>query len=136
MVSEKRNAPAWHRRRQDARAFSESFVCENPRGGCPPEEAAVPVGFLSDAERQRLESFTARIVPADLETYFTLSRADRRQVPRTTSAANCLGFALQLCTLRFLGFCPDDLRTAPSADRPTLFLFGGGKGTHDAASEG
>ena len=75
----------------------------------------MPIGFLTDAERERLDSFPAQIVPGDLETYFTLSRADRSQIPRTTSAANRLGFALQLGTLRFLGFCPDDLSTAPEA---------------------
>jgi len=79
------------------------------------EETAVPIGFLTDAERERLDGFPARVVPGDLDAYFTLSRADRRQVPRTTSAANRLGFALQLGTLRFLGFCPDDLNTAPEA---------------------
>jgi TnpA family transposase len=75
----------------------------------------VPSGFLSEAERERLDGFPAQIVPGDIETYFTLSRADRAQIPRTTSAANRLGFALQLGTLRFLGFCPDDLRAAPDA---------------------
>jgi hypothetical protein len=75
----------------------------------------VPIGFLSDAERERLDGFPAQIVPGDIETYFTLSRADRAQIPRTTSAANRLGFALQLGTLRFLGFCPDDLNAAPEA---------------------
>ena len=75
----------------------------------------MPIGFLTDAERERLDGFPAQVVPGDVETYFTLSRADRRQVPRTTSAANRLGFALQLGTLRFLGFCPDDLSTAPEA---------------------
>ena len=86
-----------------------------PRGGRPPEETAVPIGFLSDAGRERLDGFPAQIVPGDIETYFTLSRADRRQVPRTASPANRLGFALQLGTLRFLGFCPDDLSTVPEA---------------------
>ena len=75
----------------------------------------MPIGFLSDAERERLDGFPAQIVPGDLDTYFILSRADRRQVPRTTSPANRLGFALQLGTLRFLGFCPDDLSTVPEA---------------------
>ena len=75
----------------------------------------MPSGFLSEAERERLDGFPAQIVPGDIETYFTLSRADRAQIPRTTSAANRLGFALQLGTLRFLGFCPDDLRATPDA---------------------
>ena len=75
----------------------------------------MPSGFLSEAERERLDGFPAQIVPGDIETYFTLSCADRAQIPRTTSAANRLGFALQLGTLRFLGFCPDDLRATPDA---------------------
>ena len=75
----------------------------------------MPVGFLSDAERERLDSFPAQVLPGDIETHFTLTRADRRQVPATASAANRLGFAVQLGALRFLGFCPDDLGTAPEA---------------------
>ncbi len=75
----------------------------------------MPIGFLSDAERERLDSFPTQIVPGDIETYFTLSRSDRAEIPRTTSAANRLGFALQLGTLRFWGFCPDDLSTIPEA---------------------
>jgi Domain of unknown function (DUF4158) len=75
----------------------------------------VPTGFLSDAERERLDSFPAQIVPGDIDRYFTLSRADRRQIPGTASPANRLGFAIQLGTLRFLGFCPDDLSAAPEA---------------------
>lgn len=75
----------------------------------------MPTGFLSDAERERLVNFPARILPGDIETHFTLSRADRRQVPTTASPANRLGFALQLGALRFLGFCPDDLSIAPEA---------------------
>src|SRR4029077_11097401 len=82
-------------------------------GGRPPEETPVPTGFLSDAERARLDSFPAQVVPTDIETHFTLSRADHRQIPRTASPANRLGFALQLGSLRFLGFCPNDLSTAP-----------------------
>jgi hypothetical protein len=79
----------------------------------------VPVGFLSDAERERLERFPAQVVPGDIETYFTLSRADRRQVPRTASPANRLGFALQLGTLRFLG-SPLAIRISAPATQPGI----------------
>ncbi len=75
----------------------------------------MPTGFLSDAERERLDRFPGQVLPGDIDRYFTLSRADRRQLPRTASPANRLGFALQLGALRFLGFCPDDLGTAPEA---------------------
>ena len=73
----------------------------------------MPIGFLSEAERERLDRFPPQIVHADLITFFTLSPADRVQLPRTTTAANRLGFALQLGALRYLGFSPDDLTTAP-----------------------
>ena len=64
----------------------------------------MPIGFLSDAERERLDSFPAQVVPGDIETYFTLSRADRRQIPRTASPANRLGFAggMSLAQLKIL----------------------------------
>ena len=72
----------------------------------------MPTGFLSDAERERLDSFPAQVVPGDIETYFTLSRADRRQIPRTASPANRLGFVFQLGAFRF---GPDELTTVPEA---------------------
>jgi hypothetical protein len=95
--------------------FSITTVCEKSRGEPSPEETAVPIGFLTDAERERLDSFPSQITRGDILTYFTLSRADRRQILRTASAANRLGFALQLGALRYQGFSPDDLSTAPAA---------------------
>ena len=41
----------------------------------------MPIGFLSDAERERLDSFPAQVVPGDIETYFTLSRATAGRSP-------------------------------------------------------
>jgi hypothetical protein len=40
-------------------SFSITIVCEKPRGEPSLEETAVPIGFLSDAERERLDSFPA-----------------------------------------------------------------------------
>jgi hypothetical protein len=51
-----------------------------PRSERPPEEIAVPIGFLTEAERERLDGFPAQVVPGDIETCFTLSRADRAQL--------------------------------------------------------
>ena len=64
---------------------------------------------------QQLDSFPTPITRGDILTYFTLSSADRRRIPRTTSAANRLGFALQLGALRYPGFSPDDPSTVPEA---------------------
>lgn len=69
--------------------------------------------FLSDAERARLSRFPPAVPHQNLVAYFTLSAADRRQIPKTTAPPNRLGFALQLGTLRYLGFCPKDIKATP-----------------------
>jgi TnpA family transposase len=74
----------------------------------------MPVNFLSDIERQRLSQFPEVIPESDQIQYFTLTEDDQGQIQRQRRSENRLGFALQLCTLRYLGFCPDDLQQAPS----------------------
>jgi hypothetical protein len=49
----------------------------------------------------------------DLVTFFTLSERELRSIPRSRDPHNRLGYALQLWTLRFMGFVPDDLSSAP-----------------------
>src|SRR5689334_14179662 len=73
----------------------------------------MPGQFLSSAEREGLERFPSEVSPADLIAFFTLSASDLAQVPVKAAPYNRLGFALQLCALRYLGFSPDDLTTAP-----------------------
>lgn len=73
----------------------------------------MPVSFLSEAERLRLNSFPADLSNDDLIAYFTLSEADLRQIPKTASATNRLGVALQLVLLRFLGFHLIELKSLP-----------------------
>ena len=48
------------------------------------------------------------------DSIFTLSESDLEFVRQQRGDHNRLGFALQLCALRYLGFCPDDIATAPS----------------------
>ena len=74
----------------------------------------MPGQFLTSAERERLERFPSAVAPADLIAFFTLSESDLAQIPVKASPHNRLGFALQLCALRYLGFSPDDLTTAPA----------------------
>ncbi len=59
---------------------------------------------LNDAERERLNSFPTDISSQDIITFFTLTPADKNQIPITSSASNRIGFVLQLCTLRYLGY--------------------------------
>ena len=73
----------------------------------------MPVSFLSEAERLRFNSLPADLSKDDLIAHFTLSNTDLLQVPKTASAANRLGVALQLVLLRFLGFHLSEMESLP-----------------------
>ena len=73
----------------------------------------MPVRLLTDAERNRLGGFPQDMASEDLFAHFTLLGNDRSLIPSTSAPANRLGFALALCTVRYLGFCPEDLQTLP-----------------------
>src|ERR671931_898361 len=73
----------------------------------------MPIGFLTAAERDRLNHFPASIPEDDLFAFFQLSEADHTTINKQREDHTRLGFAMQLCALRYLGFAPDDLRTAP-----------------------
>lgn len=45
--------------------------------------------------------------------YFWLSEDDHREVNRQREPFNRVGYALQLCTLRYLGFVPTDFTATP-----------------------
>jgi hypothetical protein len=74
----------------------------------------MPTRFLSDAEIERLESFPETIDRRDLARHFQLDSDDLRFVRQQNGAPGRLGIALQLCTLRWLGFVPDELSAAPA----------------------
>ena len=67
---------------------------------------------FSDAELERLRGFLEPTA-AELIRFFTRSPADVRFVVAHRSVANRLGLAVQLCTLPWLGFVPDDVESAP-----------------------
>jgi len=75
----------------------------------------MPGQFLTTTERERLNNFPQEIPKEDIYTFFTLTPSDLNQIPTTSADYNRLGFALQLCALRYLGFCPDEVKTAPSS---------------------
>ena len=75
----------------------------------------MPGRFLTDAERERLTRFPAEVSPEDLVSAFTLSPEDITKVLLHRGQPNYLGFGLQMCALRYLGFAPDDLSTAPTS---------------------
>ncbi len=75
----------------------------------------MPGQFLSQAEREQLQSFPEEITFQELITFFTLSDKDLTQVKKRSGDHNLLGFALQLGTLRYLSFIPDDFPQLPEA---------------------
>jgi hypothetical protein len=75
----------------------------------------MPIDFLTPAERDRLNRFPDPIPDEDLRVFFTLSDREMQEVQKQRGAPNQLGFALQLCALRYLGFAPDDGSATPGA---------------------
>ncbi|MCA1675955.1 MAG: DUF4158 domain-containing protein, partial [Actinobacteria bacterium] len=75
----------------------------------------MPTRYLSDAELARLAGYPDTIADEDLVTFFRLEDEDLRWVRERRGGANRLGLALQLCTLPWLGFVPDDLSSPPAA---------------------
>jgi TnpA family transposase len=74
----------------------------------------MPVDFLTEAERERLNRFPETIAPGDVNAYFLLTPADLKLIRKRSGAHNRLGCALQLCSLRFLGFILLDLSSIPA----------------------
>ena len=74
----------------------------------------MPVNILSDADRDRFNRFPEYIQEEDITAFFTLSDSDKREIDKQRGKHNQIGFAMQLCALRYMGFSPDNLNTAPS----------------------
>ncbi len=74
----------------------------------------MPGQFLTLAEREQLSSFPSSPTEDDIITFFTLFPEDLKLINQCSGDYNQLGFALQLGTLRYLGFLPDKLTLAPS----------------------
>ena len=80
--------------------------------------AALPAAArLDEVHAYRLPG---AIDPMTLRRYFALHAADRDEVGRCRGAANTLGFAVQLCTLRWRGHFLRDMAGVPLAAIETL----------------
>ena len=70
-------------------------------------------GAFSEEDLARLRGFP-EITRTELIRYFTLTEPDDTFVRQFRGPANILGAAVQLCTLPWLGFVPDDVHGAPA----------------------
>ncbi|WNI34582.1 DUF4158 domain-containing protein (plasmid) [Streptomyces sp. ITFR-6] len=74
----------------------------------------MPVEFLTDEQAEAFGKFTEEPTRPELERFFFLDDVDRDLIARRCSAHHQLGFALQMCTVRYTGrFLPDDPLDAP-----------------------
>ena len=69
--------------------------------------------FLKADNREALSNFPSAIDENDLITHFLLTPDDLVLAQSNRTEAQRLGFALSLCSLRYLGFFPQNLLTAP-----------------------
>ncbi|MFF4053526.1 DUF4158 domain-containing protein [Streptomyces chartreusis] len=74
--------------------------------------------FLTDEQAEAYGKFAEEPTRPELERFFFLDDVDRDLIALRRSAHHQLGFALQMCTVRYIGrFLPDDKLGRPCGAR-------------------
>ena len=64
--------------------------------------------FLNEFQRQKLELYPEMLIKDDMFKFFTLSENDKVFLKNFRGESNKLGVAIQLSTIRFIGFIPEN----------------------------